>query len=60
MSILSVNPVWMPLGSIRAILALGIVGAFVYMCLKTENTEALTAIAVMVSKDYFESRKKTE
>lgn len=54
---LSVNPVWMPLGSIRAILAMGIVGAFVYMCLKTENTEALTAIAVMVSKDYFQSRE---
>ena len=60
MSILSENPVWMPIGSIRAILAMSIVGAFIYVCITTGNTEALAAIAVMVSKDYFQSREKVE
>ncbi len=60
MSILSENPVWMPIGSIRAILAMSIVGAFIYVCITTGNTEALAAIAVMVSKDYFQSREQQE
>ena len=60
MSILSENPIWMPIGSIRAILAMSIVGAFIYVCITTGNTEALAAIAVMVSKDYFQSREQQE
>lgn len=60
MSIISKNPLWMPVGSVRAVLAVGIVGAFIYVCIKSGNTEALAAIAVMVSKDYFQSREKME
>ena len=60
MSILSKSPMWMPSGSVRAILAMSIVGAFIYVCIVTGNTEALAAIAVMVSKDYFQSREKAE
>jgi len=53
-----VNPLWMPSGSIRAILAMSIVGTFMYVCVSTGNTEALAAIAVMVAKDYFQSREQ--
>ena len=60
MSILSENPLWLPAGSVRAVLAASIVGAFIYVCITTGNTEALAAIAVMVSKDYFQSRDKAE
>lgn len=60
MSILKNNPVWMPSGSVRAILAMSIVGAFTYTCVVTENTVALAAIAVMVCKDYFQSKEKVE
>lgn len=58
MSILTENPLLLPPGSIRAILAMSIVGAFIYVCITTGNTEALAAIAVMVAKDYFQSREK--
>lgn len=60
MSILTDNPLWLPAGSVRAVLAGSIVGAFIYVCITTGNTEALAAIAVMVSKDYFQSREQTE
>lgn len=50
------KPLWMPEGSVRAVLAMSIVGAFIYVCIDTGNTEALAAIAVMVAKDYFQSR----
>jgi len=51
-------PLWMPSGSIRAILALVIVVAFTSMCIMTNHIEALGLIAVMVVKDYFELRKQ--
>jgi len=51
-------PLWMPSGSIRAILALVIVIAFTAMCIMLGHVEALGLIAVMVVKDYFEMRKK--
>lgn len=60
MSILSENPLWMPAGSMRAILAASIVSAFIYVCITTGNSEALAAIAVMVVKDYFQSRENAE
>jgi len=60
MSILSENPLWLPPGSVRAVLAASIVGAFIWVCVTTGNTEALAAIAVMVSKDYFQSREQSE
>jgi hypothetical protein len=50
----------MPAGSMRAILAASIVSAFIYVCITTGNSEALAAIAVMVVKDYFQSREKVE
>ena len=53
-------PWWLPNGSIRAVLAMSIVGAFIYVCITTDNTEALAAIAVMVAKDYFQSRDRPE
>jgi len=52
------TPLWMPAGSVRAVLATSIVGAFIYVCVSTGNTEALAAIAVMVAKDYFQSREE--
>lgn len=56
----SENPLWLPEGSVRAILAISIIGTFIYFCIITGNTEALVAIAVMVSKDYFQSRQTSE
>jgi len=53
-------PLWMPLGSIRAILALVIVIAFTGMCIMLNHIEALGLIAVMVVKDYFEMRKQND
>lgn len=60
MSILTEHPLWLPEGSIRAILATIIVCAFIYVCITTGNTEALAAIAVMVVKDYFQSRDQVK
>lgn len=57
MSIISKYPLGLPEGSVRAVMAMSILGVFLYFCIKTGNTEALVAIAVMVSKDYFQSRE---
>lgn len=51
------KPLFMPVGSIRAMLAMGVVAAFTLVCLQTENIEALAVIATMVAKDYFTSRE---
>lgn len=51
------NPLLLPIGSVRAILALGVVACFSYGCMITGNYEALGLIAVMVMKDYFDTRK---
>ena len=51
------TPLWMPSGSVRAILALTIISVFAGLCIVSNNIEALGLIAVMVSKDYFEMRK---
>ena len=50
-------PLFMPPGSVRALMAMAVVGAFIAVCVVTENIEALAVIATMVAKDYFESRK---
>lgn len=50
------KPLFMPVGSIRAILAMLVVGAFVVICSQTDNIEALAVIATMIAKDYFQSR----
>ena len=50
----------LPPGTIRATLALGTVGAFLYGCLTGVNPTILgimSAIAVMVIKDYFDKGK---
>lgn len=51
------KPLWLPTGSVRALLALTILSAYVYMCIVTGNVEALGLVAVMVAKDYFETKK---
>lgn len=50
------KPLFMPVGSVRAILAMTVVGAFVAICLQTNNIEALAVIATMIAKDYFQTR----
>ena len=52
------KPLWLPEGSIRAILALSVLGAYTYGCIRTGNYEALGLIAVMIAKDYFQVRDK--
>lgn len=51
------KPLFMPTGSVRAILAITIVGAFLGVCIQTGNMEALAVIATMIAKDYFQSRE---
>lgn len=51
------NPLFLPPGSIRALMALIVITAFVGICIYTENIEALAVIATMIAKDYFESKK---
>ena len=51
------TPLFLPPGSIRALMAIAVVAAFVAICLHTKNIEALAVIATMIAKDYFESKK---
>lgn len=51
------KPLFMPTGSVRAFLAIIIVGAFIGVCIQTKNMEALAVIATMIAKDYFQSRE---
>ena len=51
------NPLWLPKGSVRALLATGVVAAYTYICIATTNYEALGLVAVMVMQDYFQSKK---
>jgi len=51
------KPLFLPAGSVRALLAMAVVGAFIGLCVKTGDTVALAAIATMIAKDYFESKK---
>lgn len=51
------NPLFLPPGSVRALMALTVVTAFVAICLHTKNTEALAVIATMIANAYFESKK---
>ena len=51
------NPLFLPEGSVRALMALIVISAFVAICLYTKNIEALAVIATMITKDYFESKK---
>ena len=50
------NPLWLPKGSVRAILALGVVTTYSYICVITENYEALGLVAVMVMQNYFQKK----
>lgn len=50
------NPLWMPKGSARAILALGVVSSYTYICVITRNYEALGLVAVMVMQNYFQKK----
>jgi len=53
------NPLWLPAGSVRAILALGVVTTYSYVCVTTENYEALGLVAVMVMQNYFHKKETT-
>lgn len=48
------NPLWLPEGSVRATLALGVVSTYTYVCMTTANYEALGLVAVMVMQNYFQ------
>lgn len=54
------KPLFMPIGSVRALLAMAVVGAFIAICLQTKNIEALAVIATMIAKDYFNSKEQTD
>lgn len=55
------QPLWLPKGSIRAILALLGLGSFVLLCFKNNDIENSKLIAVMVGTAYFIDKiKKTE
>ena len=49
----NMNPLWLPKGSVRAILALGVVTTYSVACVTSKNYEALGLISVMIMKDYF-------
>ena len=51
------NPLFLPEGSVRALMALTVIAAFVAICLYTKNIEALAVITTMIAKDYFERKK---
>ena len=51
------KPLFMPVGSVRALIAMSVVGAFIAICVQSGNIEALAVIATMIAKDYFESKK---
>lgn len=51
------KPLFMPVGSVRALMALTVTGSFVAICLYTKNIEALAVIATMIANAYFESKK---
>lgn len=50
------QPLWLPKGSVRAILALMGLGSFVLVCIKNNDIENLKLIAVMVGTAYFVDR----
>lgn len=52
------NPLFLPEGSVRALMALVVISAFVAICLYTTNIEALAVITTMIAKDYFVSKKE--
>ena len=51
------KPLFMPAGSVRALMALTVTGSFVAICVQSGNIEALAVIAAVIAKDYFESKK---
>ena len=51
------NPLFLPEGSVRALMALIVIAAFVAICLYTKNIEALAVITTMIAKDYFDRKK---
>ena len=51
------NPLWLPKGSIRAVLALGVVSGYSYLCVATNNLEALGLVAVMIIQNYFQKKE---
>ena len=55
------TPLWMPEGSVRAILALGIVGSAIYGLLSQQlSPEQFLTISAIVTGFYFASKEKCE
>ena len=52
----SKNPLWLPKGSVRAVLALGVVSGYSYLCVVSGNLEALGLVAVMIIQNYFNKK----
>jgi len=54
----SQNPLWLPQGSVRALLALALIGATIASAFaRPEIAPGLLILATVVVKDYFEARK---
>lgn len=54
----SQNPLWLPQGSVRALLALTLIGATIASAfVRPEIAAGLLTLATVVVKDYFEARK---
>lgn len=51
------KPLYLPQGSVRAILAITAMGGYVGLCAYLQNVEALGLVAILVAKDYFDSKK---
>lgn len=51
------NPLYLPKGSVRAILALGLVGSVIYSALLGEVSQVIGALAAVVVGFYFKGRE---
>ena len=50
------NALWLPKGSVRAILAIGIIASYIYTCAINAPSDALGVIGLIVVKDYFDKK----
>ena len=50
------KPLYLPQGSVRAILAITAMGGYVGLCVYLQSVEALGIVAILVAKDYFEKK----
>ena len=51
-------PLWLPPGTVRAILAILLTGAVVFLAIKTESLDVLTGMAGMALGYYYKVREQ--